>query len=336
MKHSKTQQSDISMEIPTLSKQAKIQAKQNEKGYNAAPQVKKTSFAFIMVSSLVTSLSVVAVTVATAKIWRPKLFPELKKIESLEKNIIALNQKIQTLQEDTKNKELLSSELESLKQEITKTKNDLTVEMAQVNDKINSVVSEQKNNDTPQETQTALKKEATEENHSTISMDAGIFYAQFLTAIEENKSLLKYYEHASKLDLSDSFKNIIDDIKKINFDKIRSDEELSEDFSQMHGEILKDTMITKNTQPGTKTLVDSVADNIHITSSNQPNRAQLKSDFIRAKRLLDMDDLNGAIDMLTPYKHHKTVGLWIKHAQERRDHDDAIQNVRNFKGPYSQ
>jgi len=162
MKHSKTQQSDISMEIPTLSKQAKIQAKQNEKGYNAAPQVKKTSFAFIMVSSLVTSLSVVAVTVATAKIWRPKLFPELKKIESLEKNIIALNQKIQTLQEDTKNKELLSSELESLKQEITKTKNDLTVEMAQVNDKINSVVSEQKNNDTPQETQTALKKEATE------------------------------------------------------------------------------------------------------------------------------------------------------------------------------
>ena len=335
MKHSKEKHTDISMEIPTLSKQTTKQLEQKEKANNAAPQVKPTSFTVIIISSLVTSLSVVVVTVATAKIWRPKLFPELKKIENLEKDIIVLNQEILSLQGDTKNKDLLSSEVDSLKKEIDKTKTDIKVEIAEVNDKINTVVSEQKNSEALQETEQTLEENELEENQPTISMDAGIFYAQFLTAIEENKPLLQYYEHAGKLDLSDKFKDIIADIKKINFEKIKSDEELADDFNQMHSDILQDTMITKNAQTGKKNLIDSIKDNIQITSNNQPNRAQLKSDFIMAKRLLDKDDFEGAIDMLTPYASHKNVGLWIKHTQDRIDHDDAIQNVRNFKGPYS-
>ncbi|PIZ32578.1 MAG: hypothetical protein COY39_05080 [Alphaproteobacteria bacterium CG_4_10_14_0_8_um_filter_37_21] len=333
MTHAQTKQTDISIEVPTLSKQAKTQNGEKERQYTAPP-VKQTSFTFIMLSSLVTSLSVLAVTVATAKMWRPKLFPELKKIESLEKDMIALHQEMLSLNGDTKNKELLNNEVASLKQEIDKAKTDIKVKMAEVNNKINTVTSEQKNNSTPQEEKT-LEEDSIEEDSPKISMDAGVFHVQFLTAIEENKPLSKYYEQAGKLDISDEFQHIINDIKKINFEKIQSDEELSDSFKQMHSDILQDTMITKNAQTSQKNLVDSIAENIQITHNNQPNRAQLKSDFIMAKRLLDRDDLEGTIDILTPYAHHKNVRIWIKHAQERIDHDDAIQNVRNFKGPYS-
>lgn len=333
MKHSTEKQTDISMDLPTLSNQVKKQV--DQKRHNTVPPVKKTSVTFIMISSLVTSLSVVAVTVATAKFWRPKLFPELGKISTLEKDILALNQEILSLQGETQNKELLSNELASLKLDIDKTKTDIKVEMEEVNKKINTVASEQKNKEMTQEPETVLEGDSTVENHSTISMDAGVFYAQFLTAIEENKPLSTYFEQAEKISLSDKFKDLINNIRKINFDKLKSDEELMDHFNQMHSEILKDTMLTTKVQIGKKKLIDSIKDNIQITKKNHPNRAQLKSDFIMAKRLFDKDDLEGAIDILAPYTNHKNVALWIKHAQERIDHEDAVQNVRNFKGPYS-
>ncbi|HCU07189.1 MAG TPA: hypothetical protein DIC42_06410 [Holosporales bacterium] len=320
----------IEMEIPRLSKALKNPIEKRES--NTQPQVKQTSFIFIMISGLVISLGMLIVIVASVKVWRPKLFPEIQTIQHLETDMNSLNQTIVDLHNDTKSKQILMNEIASLKQEIDQIKTDMQIEIAVLNNKINTLIFEQNNNKTTE----PLDNNISADKNNEISMDASVFYAQFLAALAEDKPLLKFYEHAGKLNLSDEFKDIIANIRKINFEKIKSNEELLAEFDQMQRDILKDTMVTSNAQKGKNGLIKSITGNIQIRNSQQPNRMQLKKDFIKAKRLFDQDDVKSAIDILKSYAHHKDVDNWIKHAKEKIEHDEAIQNVRKFKGPYSQ
>jgi septal ring factor EnvC (AmiA/AmiB activator) len=313
------------IEIPILSKSLKNSIEKEERPLNA--EVKHASFIFIMISGVIISLSMLIVIVASINMWRPKLFPEIQTIQLLEEDIQSLKQTIFDLKQDTKNKADLIHEIKSLKEELEKIKTDAHIQIAVINNKLNSLIVDRNH--------TTVKTIVTDKIPE-ISQDANVFYAQFLAAIEEEKPLLKFYEHAEKLNLSDAFKEIITNIRKINFEKIKSNTQLLADFDQMQSEILKDTMLRSTAQKDRSNLIKKITNNIQISSNQQPNRVQLKKALIKARKFFVQDDIHSAIDILKPYAHHKDADLWIQHANEKTSRDEAIQNVRNFKGPYYQ
>ncbi len=317
------------VEIPILAQTLENSIEKGKKPVNA--QKKYKFFIFVMISGIVISLSMLIAIVASVNIWRPKLFPQIQTIQHLEQDIQSLKQTIIDLNQDTKNKEVLINEIASLKQEVDQIKANMQIEMAIANDKLNAFIVEQNN-----KAAEILDKKISTDQKTEISMDANVFYAQFLAAIEGKENLLKFYEHAEKLNLSNEFKDIITNIRKINFEKIKSNENLLTEFDQMQNDILKETMLTSIAQKYRSNIIKNIKNNIQISSNQEPNRVQLKKDLIEARKLFTQDDMNSAIDILKFYAHHKHVGLWIKHAEEKKAHDEAIQNVRNFKGPYSQ
>lgn len=313
------------VKIPTLSNAIKNPIELRES--NTTPHIKSTSFIYLLMSGVVISLSMLILIVASVKMWRPKLFPEIQTIHLLKQDIHALKQTIRDLRNDTKSKEMLITEIGSLKQEVDTFKTNMQAEIAVINNNINTL-----NNKTVE----TLNSKTSTDTNTEISQDANVFYAQFLAAIEEGKPLLKFYEHAEKINLSNDFKDIMTTLRTINVEKIKSREELITAFDQMQHNILKETMLTSAAQKNENSIIKNITDNIQIKSNQQPNRAQLKKDLIKAKQMVDQDDVNRAIDILKSYAHHQDVDLWMTHAKEKTAYDKAIQNVRNFKGPYNQ
>ncbi|MDP2193921.1 MAG: hypothetical protein Q8K36_05300, partial [Alphaproteobacteria bacterium] len=158
-------------------------------------------------------------------------------------------------------------------------------------------------------------------------------YEDFVQKLGKKESLTEFYTMASKLDLAEEFADLIQQSHTIDFDKIKSTEDIILSFEALKTTLLKQSQVKpKNTADNG--LVDQIKGNIKITPKGDAERIKLKGDLQAVEDALLQENFSKAVMIMSRYEKLYDLSAWLNTVKQRLDFEEFLKQVRNFKGPY--
>lgn len=302
---------DKTKKTPTLSSQKRDEAE-------VKSQMQRKSSNIVM---RIVGISVVCILIGGA-FYKWRSAPQSQNTDLIKKELEALGRDLKSLDDRLKifeeKKPLLDKDFEAFKtsvnakikalEESLKPKTDAKVEPKK------EVELEKK-----AELDKASKKEGLKKIHQDI-----------ITAMEQQKPFVDIFKALESLNPSPEFTLLIEPLKNIAPAKIRTKEQLSDDFDKVQESVLQVTPKQPNADPA-QSILERVKGNIKV-SEGKSDRIQLKDAFQVVEIHLSQNDLEGAIAALKPHENKVDIKCWINRALERLAYDVLLEKIKNFKG----